>query len=209
MADSSSEMFVYKQLSADMRDGLRNIYQQLATASSEGDGASHAEALFTEASDQLDEVVRATESAAMSIMEIVERQLERTEETSAILARLQTRLGDDEDLDRLVAMNGKLGQDLTNVLTALSFQDITGQRIKKVMTALAAMERNVLELYLSSGLVMEGAAKDPAKDVKTLKAEARQAMDDFRANAGSELKGPDKNGVSQAAIDDMLAQLGL
>ena len=104
-----------------------------------------------------------------------------------------------------------MGDDLTTLLTILSFQDITGQRIKKVVEALNKIEKSVVELYVSSGLIMEGAEKNPHKDVQTLQDEARKAVEDFRQNrrVSSELKGPDANGFSQNAIDDMLAQLGM
>ncbi len=84
-----------------------------------------------------------------------------------------------------------------------------------MVAALNAIERRVVDLYVSSGLIMDGVEKDPAKDAQTLQDEARQAVADFREHRdkpevrGSELKGPDRNGISQGAIDDMLAQLGL
>lgn len=218
MSEQKRQEAVYRQLSADMREGLRDIYQQISTASA-ADGAPPAtDALFHEASAQLDEVLRDTEAAAMSIMEIVEKQLELQAESTGLIAAA----GEAPGMARLAAINDELGSDLTTLLTTLSFQDITGQRIKKVVTALNGIERRVVDLYVASGLVMDGAEKDPAKDARTLQDEARQAVADFResrrppearaggeAKAGSsELKGPDKNGVSQAAIDDMLAQLG-
>ena len=203
---------VYRRLSADMRRGLKDIYQQISTASNDTaiDGRK-TDALFTEASDQLDEVVKATESAAMSIMEIVERHFEQQAESAAIIARIKAGDASAADIDKLAAINDSLGADLNSVLTTLSFQDITGQHIKKVVAALNAIEDSVVQLYISSGLIMEGAERDPAKDSDTLQAEAQKAVDDFRDNrkAGSELKGPDKDGISQNAIDDMLAQLGL
>lgn len=215
MSEQYGEQSVYRQLSADMRRGLKDIYQQISTVSNDTalDGRK-TDALFTEASDQLDEVVRTTESAAMSIMEIVEKHLEHQAESAAIIERVKTGSASATDLERLSVINESLGTDLTSVLTTLSFQDITGQRIKKVVAALNAIEDSVVQLYISSGLIMDGAEKDPAKDSNTLQAEAQKAVDDFReqrkANAGSsELKGPDKNGISQNAIDDMLAQLGL
>lgn len=210
MPEPISDTGIYKQLSTDMRNRIKNIYQQVATVSNEG-GSARTEALFTEANDQLDEVMRTTESAAMSIMDIVEGQLDLTQESNQLFQNLREKLGDDPDLMRLSALNVRLGQDLTSVLTTLSFQDITGQRIKKVMAALQSIQENVLELYISSGLVMEGAEKDPTKDVQSLHDEAEKAMKEYKEihKQGSELKGPDKNGVSQSAIDDMLAQLGL
>ena len=212
MSEEKRQDAVYRQLSADMRQGLKDIYQQISTASAADGAAAGTDALFHEASAQLDEVLRDTESAAMSIMEIVEKHLELQAESAALIAAA----GEAPGMARLAAINDELGADLTSLLTTLSFQDITGQRIKKVVMALNGIERQVVDLYVASGLVMDGAEKDPAKDARTLQDEARQAVADFRENrqkpegkqGGSELKGPDKNGVSQAAIDDMLAQLG-
>lgn len=211
MSEQKRQDAVYRQLSADMREGLRDIYQQISTASAADGAAPATDALFHEASAQLDEVLRDTESAAMSIMEIVEKQLELQAESAELIAAA----GEAPGMARLAAINDELGSDLTTLLTTLSFQDITGQRIKKVVVALNGIERRVVDLYVSSGLVMDGAEKDPAKDAQTLHEEARKAVADFReqqqqpeGKTGSELKGPDRNGVSQAAIDDMLAQLG-
>ena len=178
---------VYRRLSADMRRGLKDIYQQISTASNDTaiDGRK-TDALFTEASDQLDEVVKATESAAMSIMEIVERHFEQQAESAAIIARIKAGEASAADIDKLAAINDSLGADLNSVLTTLSFQDITGQRIKKVVAALNAIEDSVVQLYISSGLIMEGAERDPAKDSDTLQAEAQKAVDDFRENRSEE-----------------------
>lgn len=196
---------IYKQLSADMRDGLKNIYKQISSASD-----NSPEDLFAEASSQLQEVVKTTESAAMSIMEVVEKQLDQTEATEKLLTRIKEKL-DDKDYEELKKLNEDLRNDLTRVLTALSFQDLAGQRIKKVTSVLSDIEASILDLYLSSGLIMEGAEKNPEKDAETLQNEARKVVNEFHENrkSGSELKGPDSGGVSQAAIDEMLDQLGL
>ena len=77
------------------------------------------------------------------------------------------------------------------------------------MAALAAIERSVVDLYLASGLVMEAAEKNPQKDAQAIKNDAEKAVREFRETGKSQLKGPDASGASQAAIDDMLAQLGL
>lgn len=193
-----------------MRDGLKNIYQQISSASTD---AAHSDtdtgALITEASKQLDEVIKDTESAAMDIMTIVEKQFEMAGKSGEFLQSLKTELPENEALTKLLAINEELVNDLTRVLTALGFQDITGQRIKKVMLALKTIERSVLDLYLSSGLVMNAAAENPDADAEQVQAEAQKAVEDYRKNVKSELKGPDKNAPGQEAIDDMLAQLGL
>ncbi|WP_291440703.1 protein phosphatase CheZ [Desulfovibrio sp.] len=208
MSEKKAEPAVYRQLSTDM---LKDIYQQISTASdSQPPVDSGTDALFHEATDQLDEVLKATESATMSIMEIVERHLDMQEQNAELLALVREGTISPAQTAMLEANNRQMGDDLTSVLTTLSFQDITGQRIKRVVAALNKIENTVVELYLSSGLIMEGAEKDPQKDAAALQDEARQAVEEFRQQRKAEnLKGPDKNGVSQSAIDDMLSQLGM
>ena len=212
MEEQHDESAVYKQLSTKMRQGLKDIYQQISTASSDqATPVPDTDALFHEASDQLGEVLKATETATMSIMEIVEKHFDLQAESAELLAAVREGSDTESHKHRLSEINNQLGDDLTSLLTALSFQDITGQRIKRVVAALNKIKSSVVELYVSSGLIMEGAEKDPAKDAQALQDEARKAVEDFRQNrtVSSELKGPDKDGVSQSAIDDMLAQLGM
>lgn len=207
MPENIPKNSIYKQLGAEMRHSLKNIWLKAAQA---GNGERTAEAIFEEASGQLSEVIKTTEAAAMEIMEIVERQESQCQEAEHIIGQLQK---DDPNpkLDKLAMLNKGVQEDLLTLITKLSFQDITGQRIKKVMTALRELEAGVLELYLASGLMMDAAEKDPEQNAETLAANAREAVKEFKETkvAGSELKGPDSNAPTQAAIDDMLAQLGL
>ena len=209
MSDDKPEAAVYKQISTEMRQGLKDIFERISTASKgQPLPPPNPDALFLEASSQLDEVLKDTESATMTIMEIVERHLDLQEQNAALLADLRSSGADAAAITGLEASNQSLGDDLTAVLTALSFQDITGQRIKKVVSALNQIETMVVELYVSSGLILEGAEKDPSKNVQELQDEARKAVKEFNLGRG-DLKGPDKAGATQGAIDDMLSQLGL
>ncbi|MBQ7608485.1 MAG: protein phosphatase CheZ [Desulfovibrionaceae bacterium] len=210
--DTESKEQVYKKLSHDMRNGLKDIYQQISTASKNDSQftESSTHELFREASMQLDEVLKATEEATTNILEIIERNEEKLEEVSALLSSLP----DTEKRDRLQSIIEQLGEDFTSLTLQLSFQDLTGQRIKRVVSALNRIEDSVVNLYITSGLIMEGAENNPNKDASSLKEEAEQAVKDFReqrkkAEQKSELKGPDANGISQSAIDNMLAQLGM
>lgn len=209
--EKEEESLIYKQLSEEMRNGLRNIYYQISSASAETcEFQRETGALITEASNQLEEVVRATESAAMNIMRILENRFEAAGESGDLLRALKAKMPEDKTIDKLIEINEELVANLTDMLTALSFQDITGQRIKKVSMALKAIERSVLDLYLSSGLVMNAARENPGGDAEQIQAEAQKAVEEYREkNTGSTLKGPDANAPSQDAIDSMLAQLGL
>lgn len=209
MSDEKAEAAVYKQISSDMRQGLKDIFQRIATASKgQALPALNPDALFLEASNQLDEVLKDTEEATMRIMEIVERHMDLQAQSAQLLTELHDGADTAATVETLQANNSQLGDDLTALLTALSFQDLTGQRIKRVVAALNQIENIVVELYVSSGLMLDGAEKDPNKDVQELQEEARQAVKDFQQSR-SDLKGPDKEGVSQSSIDDMLSQLGM
>ena len=83
---------VYKQVSDDMRQGLRRIYQEIVSASGDGNnpnGTGHDE-LFTEASVQLNEIMEATEKATMRIMELVEAQLDCQMESAQLLSSIKS-----------------------------------------------------------------------------------------------------------------------
>ena len=199
---------IYKKLSSDMRNGLKDIYQQITTASHNDIPfpETNTRELFREATMQLDEVLKATEEATTNILEIIERNEAKQEEVAALLSTLP----ESEKRDRLQAINTQLSEDLTSLILQLSFQDLTGQRIKRVVAALNRIEDTVVNLYITSGLIMEGAENEPDKDADALKAEAEQKVKEFREKrVQSTLKGPDANGVSQNTIDAMLAQLGL
>lgn len=205
MGDSINELGIYRQLNTEMREGLKNIYQQISTAS-----GAPADAMLHEASHQLDEALRTTEQATMEIMEIVEKCLAMQTESAELIRIARDGAATAAHYARLARINSDLGAGLTDLFGKLSFQDLAGQRIKKVLGTLESIGQSVVDLYLSSGLVLAGVEKNPASDARSLREEARQAMDEFRSDreTRSVLKGPDRNGFSQSAIDELLAQLG-
>ena len=80
MSEQKPEAAVYNQICTEMRQGLKDIYQRVSAASKgQPLPPSNPDALFLEASSQLDEVLKDTEAAAMTIMEIVERHIELQE----------------------------------------------------------------------------------------------------------------------------------
>lgn len=203
------EQEMYQRLSKRMRGGLKEIYKEITTAASADTLVPNQTGeLFHEASAQLAEVIESTKTATDSIMDIVELHMDLQAEASEIMTAMRKGEATPEHMDRLECINTTLGNDLTNIMTTLSFQDLTGQRIKKVVFALDKIESTVVDLYVSSGLIMQGREQDPEKALETLEREAHEAVALMKKNKPSELKGPNKD-VSQANIDDLLAQLGM
>lgn len=136
---------------------------------------------FNKVADQLNAIVQATEDATNSIMEA-------TEETGAIAEEIK-RLVDDEKvnerLDRIIANSN-------SVFEACTFQDITGQRISKIVTTM-----NLLEGTLSSLVVIIGKDGIAALPVK----EEHVSNDGDAPLDGPALEGEES--VSQDDIDAM------
>jgi chemotaxis protein CheZ len=135
---------------------------------------------LTSASDELDAVVEATERAAVEIMTAAERAQEAAQ-------TLRTAPGLDAEA---VANVDAIEAAMLDVFIACSFQDLTGQRIRKVVQALTYIEKRVLSLTtLWEDNVGLSGAEAPA-------------MDD-RADSHL-LNGPSASGLQQDDIDTIL-----
>lgn len=196
----------YRRLSDDMRFGLQSIYKQIKSAAEKENGGlspsaqTEANKLFSEASEQLDEVRITLEEATNNIMDVLEQQMEMRVKATEHLQNLASQYGDNQDVTALIGLEESLGENLTQILTTMSFQDITGQRIKKIIAALQSIESTVFDLYMSTGLIIKAHEETPDKEFHEIEAETKQVV--------SELKGPSRD-ASQADVDDLLAQLGL
>jgi chemotaxis protein CheZ len=206
LSRSLVESEFYRRLSDEMRSGLQEIYKEInaaARSGSEPEPATdkrQADQLFHEAAAQLDQILQTTEKATTEIMDIVEKHLDLQAASNQILHGLKSGGVSKEHLQQLRDQSDLLNQDLISIMTSLSFQDLTGQRIKRIIEAIKKVEQIVLDLYLSTGLKIKARAEEPEKDIEQLEVEAKQKV--------SELKGP-QSGVAQNNVDDLLAQLGL
>lgn len=195
----------YRRINDELQGGLKEIYKEISAAKRTNGGAAvvvegNTDELFTEAADQLDEILRTTEQAAVEIMDIVEKLQEMQITLGAIVDGMNTGGVTKADRLKLEDINSALGQDLMNIMASLSFQDLTGQRIKRIITALKTVEKLVLDMVMSTGLKIKAREKAPEKALDELDAEAKETL--------SDLKGP-QAGADQGAVDDLLSQLGL
>ena len=212
LEDAMGEGEFYRQLNEEMRDGLKSIYKEISTASGEAQATELAaskptdtQQLFSDATQQLDEIMQTVLEATESIMETAEKLQEQQEEAGAIIAALQVLPEAEGKLARLDELNSSLEHSLTDIITSLSFQDLTGQRLKKVISAITTIRESVFELYVSTGLMMKHREKAPEKNIEQIQQESRKEMDEIKQ---SELKGPTR-GTSQTDVDDLLSSLGL
>lgn len=129
-----------------------------------------------EAGRELDAVVEATQEATETIMAAAEE----------IMA------ADASDPDAYKAL---VDEKMIVIFEACSFQDLTGQRIRKVVRALSWIEERIAALASRLNIATTGEA--PAEET-----EDERRMRELMLN-GPQMKG---EGVTQNAVDDFFAQ---
>jgi len=196
----------YRRMTDDLQMGLKQIYQEVKAARGGTEIKSieadiDPEELFSETSDQLDAVLRTTEKAAVEIIDIVEKLQELQGTVATIVKSFESGGVTKADREQLKDINMTLGMDLSNIMVSLSFQDLTGQRIKKIINSIRQIEKIVREVMLSTGLMIRHRQDEPDKDLESL-------SQDAKTEASSKLEGPSE-GTNQGDVDDLLASLGL
>ena len=161
-----------------LNDHIATTKQEVAALKPSDDATS----TVTIATQELEEVVKATETAANTILENVEQM-------DAINAEMRKNVssGDPDgmlpDIDRLDNISMEL-------LTACSFQDVTGQRINKVVNSLNYIEAR-LQKMIEIWQVEHGTAD--AQAIVFAEGDARPDKD--------MLHGPQNDGMNQDGID--------
>ncbi|RMF02441.1 MAG: chemotaxis protein, partial [Alphaproteobacteria bacterium] len=129
------------------------------------------------ATEELDAIVEATEKATSDILEAAED----VQETAWLL---RENGGDEAICDRL-------DQRATDIYTACSFQDITGQRTSKVVQILHYLEKRLNSMIDIWGL----------DDIEVRQDDISDSRPDAHLLNGPQLAG---RGLEQDAIDDMI-----
>ncbi len=196
----------YRRVNDDLQEGLKKIYQEVKAAKGGTKAVPHIDTeidpdeLFNEASDQLDAVLRTTEKAAVDIIDIVEKLQDMSVTVSDIVKGFESGGVTKENRKRLKEINDVLMNDLSQIMVTLSFQDLTGQRIKIIINSIRKVEQIVREVMLSTGLMIRQRTEKPEQDIESLSAEAK--------TKASDLVGPQEE-TNQDNVDDLLSSLGL
>lgn len=164
-----------------------------------------------EASNQLEGINETLEESTMKIMDINEEQMESANSQYAILENLISKQNEGEGMSIGVSLEEAIAtieyqmaflkeveQRSLNMMEPLSFQDLVGQRIQRIIRLVRSMEIRIEELIVSFGIKLKKHKEDPEKSYDEL----NKDVDEFMY----ELKGPQRSGegLDQAAIDDLL-----
>lgn len=210
LANAMRESDLHRRLNTEMRQGLQHIYKTITSvAKPAGEILSREDTgkLFCEATEQINEVMATTLEATENIMAQVENLQDRVAEIARNLKCVQSGR-ESETIAMLAEQTAVFEESLTQIMTTLSFQDLTGQRLKKVVSALAEIQESIFDMYVSSGLMLKTREEMPEKEIDEIAEESRRRMHELKKTKGSSLKGPSRE-TSQADVDSLLADLGL
>lgn len=178
MSDTHIESAVLKRELLGLFGHLQRIRKELAALNTSGEPNA-----FGSMSEQLDAIVEATEGATNTIMESVEG-------IDGLMGQARNATADPA----LAGIFDQVTDKVNAVFEACSFQDITGQRVNKVVTSLKFVEERVNAIILTWG-------KDELDKVVV---DIKEEKDPYKKFLnGPQLAG---HGVSQDDVDKLLAQ---
>ena len=161
---------------------LQKIRKELAALNTATEpGVDH----FASMSEQLDAIVAATETATNTIMENCEN----------IEAHMETSRGKTEDPE-LLGQFDEVTTNVNNIFEACAFQDITGQRVTKVVGTLKFVEERVNAIILAWG------QEELSRVVHDFKGKIAEDPDKALMH-GPQLAG---QGIDQSQVDALMAQ---
>jgi chemotaxis regulatin CheY-phosphate phosphatase CheZ len=168
-----------------------------------------------EASNQLEGINETLEESTMRIMDINDAQMDAANARCKVLEQFMERRSEgegnlaigislEEAMETLEAQMDflkEVEQRSLNMMEPLSFQDLVGQRIQKIIRLVRSMEIKIEELVVSFGIKLKKYKEDPEITYEEL----NKDVDEFMY----ELKGPQRSGegLDQKAIDDLLNSL--
>jgi hypothetical protein len=167
---------------ADMAEAITRTKQEIAQMKLDTDNGGR----FSGACHELDAIVGQTEQATNEIL----MSAEGIQETAWTLREAGA---EDGLCDRLDALS-------TDIYTACSFQDLTGQRTRKVVTVLRYLESRINSMMMIWGLGDSDLAQEAASGASTT--DPIDERPDAHLLNGPQLQG---HGIEQNDIDDLMA----
>ena len=194
LAKALAEGQFYRTLNTEVIDGIENIYSEIKSVKQTLGAGLPQESIdaIMESDSILDQIMQMTEKATLKILEFLETMQEELREV--------IRAVKDQTESNLIAKLTRLDALILETMTELSFQDLTGQQIKRVVGSLKKVEDIVFSVYVTSEIMKKSKEQSPDKDVEEIKEQAR----DLASNAKNK-----KSFVDQEGVDKLLEQLGL
>jgi len=188
-----------QKLYEELGELARYVEQAMKAIAQAGPGILSSSAQLPTASSHLSDLNKMTEDGTLEVMrltELIQDNRDRAVKDLATIvqslhAKDSSQLG--ESLEKVKALIVEDGKHLTEIMTALSFQDLVAQRVKKLVTILDEVQNKLMELVIVFGLEQDG-------EKVVGEGTAGQML--------KQLEESKKTAMKQQVADDILAQFG-
>ncbi|MEE8575372.1 MAG: protein phosphatase CheZ [Thermodesulfobacteriota bacterium] len=185
---------LYERLTTALADVALHIEKVRTNLMDVRPGLIDSSESLPQTSGHLGDIDKTLADAADILLQITERAIDDNEKSSTLLSNIQDKVGSGDSvaassINELISMNTESKGQLMEVLANLSFQDLAGQKIKKVNTLIEEVETRILKILVVLGYTRGG---DAVKKEEIL----------------SELEGSGGK-LNQNLVDDILKDFGL
>ncbi|MGC9385413.1 MAG: protein phosphatase CheZ [Hydrogenovibrio sp.] len=179
------------KLLGQVEEIAQNLHDTLESFGSDAMLLQHTKHGLPDASERLQYVIETTEEAS-------NKTLSAAENIVALLETMESKALDD-DMKEWIA---EAQTQVTDIMMAQSFQDLTGQVLNRVIMLVTSLEQSLVELIEKSGIEL-AAIPDTRTD------EQRKA-DEMKGVGPNVTRESQKGAVqSQDDVDDLLGELGI
>jgi len=184
----------YRSVNTDVIDGIGNIYSEIKAVKKSLVGSVPGESVYLlhQSDSILDGIIKATESATLKILDHLENLQEQINDVK--------RLIETEDKAAARSKLDNLDGIILDTMTELSFQDLTGQQIRRVVQSLKKVEEIVFDVYVTSEVLKKSKELSPDKDIDQIREETRDLIDSVKH---------EKQRIDQNGVDSLLEELGM
>lgn len=187
------------KLYEELGDLARFVENAMKTISNVGPQIVSSSQQLPTASSHLSDLNKMTEEGTLEVMRLTELIQDEHghigKELRAVIEVLQTmdcaKLA--ERLDNINTLLGQEGKHLTEIMTALSFQDLVAQRVKKLVSIIDEVQQRLMELVVVFGLQQSG---------------DKAVADGAAGHLLKQLEDSKTTAMKQKVADDILAQFG-
>jgi chemotaxis signal transduction protein/chemotaxis regulatin CheY-phosphate phosphatase CheZ len=173
MARAMSEGDFHRQVSSRVHGELENLATYIGKTMSnlqllDPSVRLSAERDIPAASQQLSDVVKSTEEATNTIIALTDTLMDHQATLGESIEKLKLQKSRSREYQDLIGQIEQLHMEdektLMEIVTSLSFQDLTGQRINKIVTMVATVQDKLRDLIQAFGIRVEEAPKGPAPE---------------------------------------------
>jgi len=194
LAKALGEGQYYRGLSDNVVKSVQNMFEEINIIKTSLVDATEksSSGMLSQTDYILESIIESGEHSTLKIIKYLEQMLDEV----TVLRNTPEPVASKAVQKKLDLLEELLMQSMTE----LSFQDLGGQKIKRVVRFLRKMEEMVSEAYISSEVFRKSKESQPEKDLNSIRNDVKTVIENVKEN---------KNIIKQSDVDTLLSDMGL